>query len=505
MKKNKKLLIGLTIAVVALIAVLVVVLIIPSANNEIKVEDNNAILIYDKNELSPEEISIRNEGGYYQLLGFDYEQPEVSTESSAQSSVQTAASDEESEKDNKVTVYTMQDYSDETLSVDMTNKLLVQCRYMAASKLIDKSGSRYAEYGLAEPRAEAKIVFSDDSSVHLRLGNDAPDNMGVYMLCNDDKNVYLVPANMVDMFFVDKLQMFDKQLTGAIGERVVSSIDIKGTGYEQDISIGLNTNHTTAGSYVMEKPYRAGCDDVKVQTTGNSVFGLNADEVVAVGVEKSGLSEYGLDKPYEEFKAELSDGSVITVIAGKKDSDGYCYLTVPSKTIVYRTKTESLTWYEAGKNDFLSDGVLVPDQNTVDKLVVSEDGKDYTFIFEREYKVSENYTDNIITSVKYNGIPLNIQYAINYINNLSSIMRQDDAPASLDGCTVLFSVKYSYIGDTGIEDQLQIYQTPDKKAVAVLNGKIECYTDMEYIHDLLKMAHVLSLNLEVPDLNTAEE
>lgn len=507
MKKNKKLLIGLSIGVAVLIAVLVVVLLIPSQNNEIKVDDNNTILLYDKKELSPEEISIKNEGGEYQLLGFEYEQPEVSTEASDESPAasEIPAADEESETDSRIMVYTMQDHGNETLSLTMTNSLVEECRYMAASKLIDKSGSRYEEYGLDQPRAEAKIVFSDNSKVHLRLGKDAPDNMGVYLLYNDDRNVYLVPSNMVEMFFVHKLQMFDNQITDSIGERSVTELSISGTGYEQELEAVKNDTNATAGNYVMSKPYRASCNTFKVKTVGNSLFGMKADEIAAVGVDESGLSEYGLDKPYEKVTVKLTDGSSVTVLAGKKDTDGKCYITSSAKTTVFRIATEELTWYDADKNDLMTDEVLLPDQNCIETIKVRENGLDYTFNIEREYKYSDNYTDNIIAAVKFSGVKLNIQYAVDYINNISGVLRQKEAPASLDGCTEILSVRYGYIKDNKLEDEIKLYRTSDKKMIAVLNGNIECYTDAEYAEKLLGQADLLSRNKEIEKLYKTDE
>ena len=440
MKKNTKLLIGAAAGVGILGAVLAVVLFLPSQNHEIKVEDNNTILLYDKSSLIPDDITIKNESGEYELMCFDYTQPAATDESSSSGSQDGEVSQE------MVTIltYTMQDYDTEPLSRTMTDNLASECRYMAATKLIDKSGSRYAEYGLEKPRAEAVIYFSDNSKVTLRFGSNAPDNMGVYLTMDDNPNVYLVPGNMVEMFFVEKLQMFDKQLTGEMGEGTLKELTISGSGYPEELTVTANDTNANAGIYVMKHPCRVSCEDSRVLNLAGSFFGISATRVAAVAVTEKDYPQYGLDTPYQTVNLSLSDGTKLTLYASEKDKDGMCYLTSPSKTMIYQMSTDELSWYGVEPDDLRTDGVLVPDPAHIKAMTISRKGITDRYLFQREEKLSEKYEENIITKVTLNGTQLDIQNVLNFLSNMELITCHEETPQNLDGCTLVCSIKLQY-------------------------------------------------------------
>ena len=510
MKKTTKLLIGAAAAVGILGVVLAVVLAIPSQNHEIKVEDNNTILLYDKSSLIPDDIVVKNESGEYELMCFDYAQPVSKEESVSEAAPASDASDssEESQTSEETTViltYTMQDYDTEPLSRTMTDNLAQECRYMAATKLIDKSGSRYEEYGLDKPRAEAAVSFSDNSRVMLRLGKDAPDNMGVYLRINDDPNVYLVPSNMVDMFFVEKLQMFDKQLTGEMGDGTLKELEITGTGYPQKLLVTANDTKANAGLYVLKQPSRLSCQDSSVSLFAGSLFGLSATRVAAVAVTEKDYPAYGLDKPYQSMKLTLTDGKKVTLLASEKDKDGMCYLTSPTKTIIYQMSTEDLSWYGADADTFRTDGVLAVDSRYVDVMTITRKGIVDRYLFQREEKLSENYEDNIVTKVSHNGILLDMQNVLYFMTNTEGVTAKDEKPKSLDDCTLLMSIRFEYSDNSPYEDKLELYETADGRTVAVLNDSIEGYTDDAYVDELLEQAKQLASGLEVPLLAKEEQ
>ena len=151
MNRNTKLLIASCIGVSVLGAALAVVLSLPSTQTQPTTsDDNNAILLFDKQSMLASEISIQNTGGSYQLFGYDYETSEtnagkksssqaessedVPTDNSGseESSSQTAA-DESSTADTTETareinmIYTMQEYEDEILYKPYTDELCREC------------------------------------------------------------------------------------------------------------------------------------------------------------------------------------------------------------------------------------------------------------------------------------------------------------------------------------------------------------------------------------------
>ena len=137
MRKNFRLFIAAAVAVGVLIAALITVLVMPSEKeNKITADDNNEILLFDKTALTAESITITNQGGEYELLAYEY-----TPESSAGTLYPTISAVNEASDDPNV-IFTMQEYPDLMLDKSITNHIAVQCSYMAAKEVIDKTGQR---------------------------------------------------------------------------------------------------------------------------------------------------------------------------------------------------------------------------------------------------------------------------------------------------------------------------------------------------------------------------
>ena len=171
----------------------------------------------DKSACDVDDVTIKNTSGEYQLLGYKYSE-QVKADENEEISI----------------VYTMQGYENTLMSKYMTDNLVKECQTVAATRLIDKSGKKYSDYGLDKPSVEVKVIYSDTSKVNMYFGNEAPDKSGVYCRIDGNKNVYLVNSATVDMFFIDKLQLFDKSLTGELSDSEnITSVEIGGSGYEK--------------------------------------------------------------------------------------------------------------------------------------------------------------------------------------------------------------------------------------------------------------------------------
>ena len=86
MKKNITVIIIISVVLAALIGVMFAVMSIPQTENTITSTDSMDILIYDKTKLKAEEITVKNSGGEYKLIGYDYTKmaEEISAENAAQ-------------------------------------------------------------------------------------------------------------------------------------------------------------------------------------------------------------------------------------------------------------------------------------------------------------------------------------------------------------------------------------------------------------------------------------
>lgn len=519
MKKNIRFLIASCIGIAVLAVALIVVFNLPDSKSENeKISSNNsAILLFDKMNLKAEDITVSNESGEYRLLGYDYSEESSSSKSSAQSS---ESSDEKSAADKSSgessiqeestqklqMIYTMQDHDSQILSKTMTDSLAEQCSYMSATQIVDKSGKRYDEYGLKKPRATVKAIFSDNSEVIMYVGNDAPDNKGVYFRMDGNATVYLVQKNMVNMFLTDKLQMFSKTMSYSFNtDYKIQKVSISGTNYKSSINIEPVNNNANFCNFIMTKPYREICSNSFLENFGESLYGLEGTTVVAVDVTADDMKKYGLDKPYIEVAVSASDNTSARIIASKADSDKNCYIMKKGGTIIYKMSTSELSWYNVNYRNFLDESIIVPNVSYLVSTDIAYNGKSYHYDISHTTKKNDIYEDIVTTTVMYNGSEINYMNFSVFINNVAGISRSDALPKSIQNCEKIFGIKYSFDGDSKLTDTLELYRTNDKQIIVTLNGNIEGYTSSDYVEKLLAQVDNIYKKAELEKLNSVND
>lgn len=485
MKKNIKILIFSVICLAVLVAALVVVLNLPSANeNKEETSSQDAILLFDKTNLKAEDITVSNESGEYQLLGYEYSDEGSDDGSSSQ------------------IIYTMQDHSSQILSKTMTDSLAEQCLYMSAIQIVDKSGSRYSEYGLDKPRSTVSVIFSDNSEVTMYVGNNAPDNKGVYFRIDGNANVYLVQENMINMFLVDKLQMFSKTMSYSFNtDYKIQTVKISGTNYDSNIEIEPINNNANFCNFVLTKPYREICDNDFLENFGESLYGLSGTTVVAVDITGDDMKKYGLEKPYIDVEVTASDDTAAHIIASEADSENNCYLMQSGGTIIYKMSTDDLFWYGVTYRDFLDDSIIKPNMDNIVSADIYYGGSNYHYDVTHTTSKNELYEDIVTTKATYNGKEIKYLNLSIFVNNVAGISRSSALPKSTDGSERIFSIKYSFDGDDALSDTLEIYRTKDKQLIVTLNGNIEGYTDTEYAEKVFEQVENIPKNAELTVLN----
>ena len=502
MKKNTKLLV-ISASIVALLgAALAAVLLIPSNNEELTLSDKNEILLFDKSGLIPEEISVSNSGGAYELLAFDtgeISRSRSSTVSAEESTETESQTESESEEDNDITlVYTMQDHPELRLDKNVTDDLVRQCLTQSAREIVDKSGSKYKEYGLEPAIANVRIRYSDGSFEELQLGNDAPGGEGIYMKTGSSRNVYLVQSSLANTFYIEKLQLFDKQVTPYIED--ITRCTLSGENYSEDIEFRKNNYDCYDSYHVMTKPARYPCDTNMTNQLTSSLSELKAIWVADINVAKDDLQRFGLDKPYEKIYIEADNGLKFTLIASKPDKDKNFYLMNTADTTVFSTSMSESDWYGIKKTDLLYSSILTFNSDRVEKATIKAGEASYEFKYEKEEGLSSNYYKTELITVYCNGNKINSKGISTYLLNLTALTWTDTTVESTDGLKEILSVEIDYDADEDGKDTLVLMREPSGKTVAVLNGRAECYVDSTIADQLVSQTSLLSLGDELPSL-----
>ena len=467
MTKNKKIIIGAASAVAVLGIALAVVLSLPSENIGDDT-DNKDIILFDKSAFGVDDVTIKNQSGEYQLLGYDYSK---------------SASD--TDEDIPV-IYTMQGYENSMLSKLMTDNLVSECKTVAATRIVDKSGKKYKDYGLDKPKAEVRAIYSDQTEKDMFFGNEAPDKSGTYCRIDGDKNVYLVNSGSVDMFFTDKLQMFEKQLTNELEENEkITEVNISGTAFDKDIYISREKSAVIDSLvYTMTSPYDAACDTSTVTDFATSFFGVKMSQVAAAGAGQKDLEAYGLKEPYMNIKVKTDGDRTANILVSEKDSDGKYYIMKSGGTIIYSADDDEFKFYDTDRRYFLDSSVYKPNMSNIDSVQISYNENTYEYTFDKVESINELHEYTYETTVYYQGQKINYMNLSDFIFNISNIYRQDNIPESIEGCREIF--KINSVFDEGINYELVLYQDKDNKIIAVTDGNIESYVDEAYAGEVIK-------------------
>ena len=527
MKKNIRLIILLILAVLVLAAGLIVVLNLPDpqGGGNTKVSDNADLLLYDKTSLDAEEISVSNSGGDYVLVGYSYKDKvsgQESSESSESSKKESSASESsENKREDAETsslgikmYYTMQDYENIELSKNMTDQLSYQCSCLTALKLVDKSGSKYAEYGLDKPVSTVKTVFSDDSEETIYIGREAPDNQGLYCRRGNDKNVYLVQAASVNMFLVKKFQMFDKTISAEYSEMIndedkneIVMLSFDGKAYDKAIKIDSGDDLALNSKYKMHSPNHEICAQEFVQKTGESLYGLSGSEVVAANITAEEKKKYGLDDPYLKINVKALDGSTVTLYASKADKDGKCCVMNEEEKLIFRMdKDEISKWYGLEYKDFLANAIVMPNIDYMTGIKIWYDGEDTDITIKNEKKLNDLFEEIVSTTATVNGKRINFINLDNFLKNLAGMTRKSMDINSVDGYEKQASFVFSYQKDKEkLSDELVIYKNGKGEYAVTLNGMVECTVDAEYVNKLLPQIKMIGGDKEIETIVTSDE
>lgn len=494
MSKNIKIIIIAALTVFILAAALVIILLLPKEDNK-ATSTPSAIDLISRDYLEVEEIKVENSYGSYELIGYLTE---------TYYNYNTTSSNETSENSSadfyETMIYTMQEHPKNHLSQYQTQQLAYHCANITASKIVDKTGERYAEFGLDKPRATVTVTFSDNTQKTLYVGNDAVGTENtVYIRFEGDKYVYLVASDTVSMFLEDGLQLFDKSLSISYEtDAYVENMTIDGTYLETPIKIDASDNTNSDSSYLMYSPYRELCNaDIMESFCETYLFGLEGDSVAAVDCSDEELKKYGLAEPYSDIFITSTCGS-IHLLTSAPDDDKNCYIMAANENIIYQISADKLPWLDISYKDFLSENIFAPNILSMNSMKISTGKASYNFDITHTTKENIDGQKSTVHTVMYNKAQINYQYFENYIHNLCEITRTDESVENAVQDNLLLSIQFAFEND--ITDTVELYVSGEK-CLVVLNGHAESYTDLAYARTLVSYVSLLVQNKEVPQKN----
>ncbi len=152
------------------------------------------------------------------------------------------------------------------------------------------------------------------------MGNEAAGDAGTYVTVNGESRVYLFNSAKVDTFAYPLLEYVSKEITpsqeeavaAANGGEVSSSSDgqtqtpqfakmtLSGTVREEPIVVEPAEAISGISQFNITSPKEKAADYTKISEYVGAVYGLTADEVVAVNPTDADLESFGLKEPYSK-------------------------------------------------------------------------------------------------------------------------------------------------------------------------------------------------------------
>ena len=323
---------------------------------------------------------------------------------------------------------------DRPINQDRVKTMLSAIDDINADRIIMEQPENLADYGLEEPAAFVTATLQDGSSVTVKIGNEAGDSDGYYGLVNEDGIVYLLPISLGTPFQYTLTQMTAVAEGPEITAENINHILVdnrEGEDYELKYIDDAKLDNSGSSLYTWEilKPYGEGytADSSKVSEIQANYTAFTYSE--CVDYKGTDLSKYGLDNPAatinvdyyitrtEQLETPETDpetGDEITektyndpyeykLYIGDKTEDEYYYVRAEGSPSIYTMSAANVEkMLTMDTFSILNPFVLIPNIESVDKIVCSIQGTEYTLEIKRSTAKNEDGEDETTAAYYYN-------------------------------------------------------------------------------------------------------
>ncbi len=458
----------------------------PETNEKGKIETDTYGTLIEYVPADIKKIVVENESGSFTIL--------------AETPVEV--DEETGEETTTATIYTLVGFEDIDLQSGAADTVANDVAAVHFTSIADPTGKKADDFGFDKPRAVVKTQFTDDTTSTVIVGNDAPNELGTYIMFGDSDIVYLVSNDAVDGFLFSVLDLVTNEVNKSaqdVDSYEFKSVTLSGDAYGETIVLKPNEDKAIDTTYIMTKPYQMFVSEVEGATVSGAIRGLLAEEAMCVNPSSSQLSSYGLSKPYAKLSAVFPDTNV-NISVSQPDGE-YAYIIADSN-IIYKIKVSAIPWVNTTLDKLTPDIVIDPNFSSLSRIVVKDESGTYDFEVTTVVDTVENTdgeTEEVeVTTAKYNDKELdyeNFQVFYQNIGNIQNAGGTDSSPSGSPALTIELS--YSTGRDT---DVVEIYPTGNSKYLATLNGKTQCLVFKSYcdkfsdcVQDLIKGRTVPSI------------
>ena len=382
-KKRLKIVLALILVFSILIGGTVAVIkLIPEKQVE-EPEENEEILVLNREEELIKSIVVKNENGTFKFL----------------CRTEMIEAEEEGAESTESTVWYLDGVDEDLTSSDLISDVVFNLTYIKAIREITTKNEK--QCGLDKPRAQATLNLEGEE-ITILIGDVSPDNVGNYLKLSTSDKIYLVEEGIGESLIFSDLDFASADMENPLelGKKYsdyytddtlakVDKITAWGSHYENELVFVQNKDSQLASyvPYNLIKPTERPAENV---VNLFSVFssGFYLEGAYTYTATAKDIKDFGLNSPDYILSATFDD--LTYTYKFKKQSDGYYAVIGNNSKNIKKVSTEACGFLTCDPNYFISKTVFSTNIGGVKNLKFITKDKTYSFDISENPSGDEN-------------------------------------------------------------------------------------------------------------------
>ncbi|MBE5810997.1 MAG: DUF4340 domain-containing protein [Clostridiales bacterium] len=243
-----------------------------------------------------------------------------------------------------------------TLTRDECLDFLASAACITAEDVLTNDSAVYAahlaDYGLENPRYEARIVYTDGTEISLRVGDKGPDGTWRYMLVSGDERLFTFSNGSVEGLFVNRDTLHKVSQPNLHKARIDRITLTEGERVVQWTLEGSITDADAIDRWRITSPFSYPADSTAMEKVLSNASKLHLSAWVAPATEEN-LAQYGFDAPRMTIELHQAAGTIaVTGADGVAQPTDYPESTVTF--IIGGEKSDMVDYVRYGDGIYLS-------------------------------------------------------------------------------------------------------------------------------------------------------
>lgn len=249
--------------------------------------------------------------------------------------------------------------------------------YLSIIEKLDKMPEDLAPLGLAPATLTVTLYLSDNSSVEILIGAETMDKTGRYALLKGDSKVVIIPDYAAKVFSATRDSLFNRSV-GWIDWGSFKELQMKKPG-EQAIVVALNPARSIkegtelSGLFLVTSPYKSYAKPDRIKVLFDDLSKMRFDAYLG---NQQDLQKFGLDTPRLQCLVQDSSGNQMAFSIGNSVQQGDAllfYCNRPGDPNNVFTISEEKAAFSNTQPLTLADPELIPvgDSEKIGRLAVT--------------------------------------------------------------------------------------------------------------------------------------